>query len=65
MTSSGRWGWFCAVVLTAFLLPCRGFAVDKLLIVNGTDLILRNGRREKLFGRAYTSIHDVTYEAYL
>jgi hypothetical protein len=35
------------------------------LIVNGTDLILRNGRREKLFGRAYTSIHDVTYEAYL
>jgi len=34
------------------------------LVVNGKDLIIRNGRREKLFGRAYTSIRDVTYEAY-
>jgi hypothetical protein len=33
-------------------------------VVNGKNLLLRNGRRERLFGRAYTSIHDVTYEAY-
>ena len=43
MTSSGRWGWFCAVVLAVLLFPCRVFAVDKLLIVNGTDLTMKAG----------------------
>jgi len=31
MTLFRSMGWFCAVVLAISLLPCRGFAVDKLL----------------------------------
>jgi 5-methylthioadenosine/S-adenosylhomocysteine deaminase len=49
MTSSGRWGWFCAVVVIV-LLPCRGLAVDKLLIVNGTNLTMKPGQTEPFVG---------------
>ena len=50
MTSSGRWGLLCAVVLTASLLPHRVFAIDKLLIVNGTDLTMKAGQAEPFVG---------------
>jgi 5-methylthioadenosine/S-adenosylhomocysteine deaminase len=50
MTSSGRWGLFCAAVLGACLLPCRAFAIDKLLIINGTDLTMKPGQTEPFVG---------------
>jgi hypothetical protein len=34
------------------------------LVVKGKDLVFRSGRREKLFGRAYTREEVVTYEPY-
>ena len=50
MISSGRWGLFCAVVLAVSLLPARAFAIDKLLIVNGTDLTMKAGQTEPFVG---------------
>jgi cytosine/adenosine deaminase-related metal-dependent hydrolase len=50
MTSSGRRGLFCAVVLTVSLLPYRAFAIDKLLIVNGTNLTMKPGQTEPFVG---------------
>jgi hypothetical protein len=43
MTFSGRWGFLCAALFTVSLLPCQAFAVDKLLIVNGTELTMKPG----------------------
>ena len=50
MTSSGRWGLVCAVVLTASLLPLHAFAIDKLLIVNGTNLTMKAGQTAPFVG---------------
>jgi 5-methylthioadenosine/S-adenosylhomocysteine deaminase len=50
MTFSGRWGLLCAAVLTVSLLPCQAFAVDKLLIVNGTELTMKPGQTEPFTG---------------
>jgi 5-methylthioadenosine/S-adenosylhomocysteine deaminase len=50
MTCSGRWGIVCAVVLTVSLLPLHAFAIDKLLIVNGTNLTMKPGQTEPFVG---------------
>jgi hypothetical protein len=50
MIFSGRWGFFCAVVLTVSLLPHRALAVDKLLIVNGTNLTMKAGQTATFVG---------------
>lgn len=64
-----RWIWQ-AVIAGGFVerrfLDCRGnvIAWDSKLVVNGKAIVFRNGRREKLFGRAYTREEIVTYEPY-
>jgi hypothetical protein len=50
MTFSGRWGFLCAALFTVSLLPCQAFAVDKLLIVNGTELTMKPGQTEPFTG---------------
>ena len=50
MISSCRWGLLVAAVLTVSLLPCRAFGVDKLLIVNGTNLTMKAGQTEPFVG---------------
>ena len=50
MIFSGRWGLFLAVVLTVSLLPHRALAVDKLLIVNGTNLTMKAGQTAPFVG---------------
>src|SRR6202050_1034647 len=50
MTSSGRWGLVCAVVMTVSLLPLHASAIDKLLIVNGTNLTMKPGQTEPFVG---------------
>ena len=47
MISSWRWG---VALLTLVLLPLRGFAADKLLIVNGTELTMKAGQTEPFVG---------------
>jgi len=65
-----RWVWQ-AVIGGGFVerrfLDSRGnvIAWDSKLVVNGKRVVLRNGRREKLFGRAYTREEVVTYEPYI
>lgn len=64
-----RWIWE-AVVAGGFIerrfLDSQGkvIAWDSKLVVNGKQVVFRNGRREKLFGRAYSKVETVTYEAY-
>jgi hypothetical protein len=43
----------------------RVIAWNSHLRLDGKDLVFRNGRREKLFGRAYTTARTVTYEPYV
>jgi 5-methylthioadenosine/S-adenosylhomocysteine deaminase len=43
-------GFVWAAVLTVWLLPIRVFAVDKLLIVNGTNLTMKPGQTEPFVG---------------
>ena len=43
MIFPGRWTLYCAAVLVASLFPHRVFAIDKLLIVNGTNLTMKPG----------------------
>jgi 5-methylthioadenosine/S-adenosylhomocysteine deaminase len=50
MTFPGRWGFLYAAVLAVSLLPCPAFAVDKLLIVNGTELTMKPGQTEPFTG---------------
>jgi 5-methylthioadenosine/S-adenosylhomocysteine deaminase len=50
MIFSGRWGFFFAVVLSVSLLPQRALAVDKLLIVNGTNLTMKAGETAPFVG---------------
>jgi hypothetical protein len=50
MTFPGRWGLACAVVLTVSLLPLHAFAIDKLLIINGTDLTMKPGQTDPFVG---------------
>lgn len=40
----------CAVVLTVCLLPLRLLAIDKLLIVNGTNLTMKPGQTDPFVG---------------
>ena len=49
MLLSGRWGLCCVAALT-LLIPFRGFAADKLLIVNGTELTMKPGQSEPFVG---------------
>jgi len=64
-----RWIWQ-AVIAGGFTqrhyLDARGEVIAwyMKLPVAGKDLLFRNGRRERVFGRAYTRLEDVTYEAY-
>ena len=44
MIFSGRWGFFLAVVLTVSLLPHPALTIDKLLIVNDTNLTMKAGQ---------------------
>ena len=50
MIFPGRWGSVCAAILAVLLCPCRVFAVDKLLIVNGTDMTMKAGQTEPFVG---------------
>jgi len=50
MTLFGRWGFLRAAGLAVSLLPCPVFAVDKLLIVNGTELTMKPGQTEPFIG---------------
>jgi len=50
MILHGRWGRLCAAVLALSLLALRGFAEDKLLIVNGTELTMKPGQSEPFVG---------------
>ena len=45
-----RWGIVGAALLTLLLFPLRGFAADKLLIVNGTELTMKDGQTEPFVG---------------
>ena len=64
-----QWIWE-AVVAGRFVerrfLDSRGkvIAWDSKLAVNGKQVVFRNGRREKLFGRAYTTEQTITYDPY-
>lgn len=48
-------------------LDARGAVIawHSKLAIDGRDLVFRNGRREKLFGRAYSGQEVVTYAPYL
>jgi 5-methylthioadenosine/S-adenosylhomocysteine deaminase len=50
MIFSGRWGLFLAVVLIVSLLSHPALAVDKLLIVNGTNLTMKAGQTAPFVG---------------
>jgi 5-methylthioadenosine/S-adenosylhomocysteine deaminase len=50
MSFASRWGSLAAAILTVSLLPCRAFAVDKLLIVNGTEITMKAGESEPFVG---------------
>jgi 5-methylthioadenosine/S-adenosylhomocysteine deaminase len=50
MMLHSRWGLLCAAVLALSLLAQRGFAEDKLLIVNGTELTMKPGQNEPFTG---------------
>src|SRR5580658_11386002 len=50
MIFPGRWGFFCAAFLAVLLCPYRVLAVDKLLIVNGTELTMKPGQTEPFVG---------------
>ena len=50
MIFPGRWGSVCAAILAVLLCPYRAFAVDKLLIVNGTDMTMKPGQAEPFVG---------------
>lgn len=50
MISSWRARVFGAAFLMFFLAPMRGFAVDKLLIVNGTELTMKAGETAPFVG---------------
>ncbi len=50
MSSSWRWGVLWVTWLTMLLSPLHGFAVDKLLIVNGTELTMKAGQTEPFVG---------------
>jgi 5-methylthioadenosine/S-adenosylhomocysteine deaminase len=50
MILHGRRGLFCAALLALSLLAQRGFAEDKLLIVNGTELTMKPGQTEPFTG---------------
>jgi 5-methylthioadenosine/S-adenosylhomocysteine deaminase len=50
MILHGRWGLLCAGLLALELLAQRGFAEDKLLIVNGTELTMKPGQSEPFTG---------------
>ena len=50
MLFPGRWGFLCAAFLAVVLCPYRAFAVDKLLIVNGTNLTMKPGQTEPFVG---------------
>ena len=50
MILHGRWRLLCAAVLALSLLAHRGFAEDKLLIVNGTELTMKPGQTEPFVG---------------
>ena len=50
MIFSGRWGLLLAIVLMVSLFPHRALAVDKLLIVNGTNLTMKAGQTAPFIG---------------
>jgi 5-methylthioadenosine/S-adenosylhomocysteine deaminase len=50
MICSGRWACFLVALLTVSFSPCRGFALDKLLIVNGSNLTMKPGQAEPFVG---------------
>jgi len=50
MIFPGRWGSVCAAILAVLLFPYRVFAVDKLLIVNGTNMTMKPGQTEPFVG---------------
>ena len=50
MISSRRWALVCAALLAVLLSPLPGLAVDKLLIVNGTEITMKPGQTEPFVG---------------
>src|SRR5271155_3627030 len=50
MIFTSRWGSLATAILTLSLLPCRAFAVDKLLIVNGTEITMKAAESEPFVG---------------
>jgi 5-methylthioadenosine/S-adenosylhomocysteine deaminase len=50
MILHSRLGLLCAAVLALSMLAQRGFAEDKLLIVNGTELTMKPGQSEPFVG---------------
>jgi 5-methylthioadenosine/S-adenosylhomocysteine deaminase len=50
MIFPGRWGSFCVAFLAVLLCPGRVFGVDKLLIVNGTELTMNPEQTEPFIG---------------
>jgi 5-methylthioadenosine/S-adenosylhomocysteine deaminase len=50
MILHGRWRLLCAAVLALSVLTQCGFAEDKLLIVNGTELTMKPGQTEPFVG---------------
>jgi 5-methylthioadenosine/S-adenosylhomocysteine deaminase len=50
MIVAGRWGLLFSLFLAASLPSCRAFAADKLLIVNGTNLTMKDGQASPFVG---------------
>jgi 5-methylthioadenosine/S-adenosylhomocysteine deaminase len=50
MIFPGRLGFICAAFLAVLLCPYRLLAMDKLLIVNGTELTMKPGQTEPFVG---------------
>ena len=62
MIFPGRWGSFCVAFLAVLLCPGRVFGVDKLLIVNGTELTMNPEQTEPFIG--YVGLQWVPFEAH-